>query len=150
MIMNRRQFTCAVACLPLLASPVHAESACIFNTAGIAINGIDPVGYFSDQRPIDGSDQYRLRWRNVIWRFASLETMDAFERDPYYFAPRYGGFCSVSMASGAVSDTVPKAWSIRDGRLYLAETEPAMMAWKQEPSTYIDRADHYWPSALCG
>lgn len=150
MILGRRQFTLALACLPGLASPAFARSPCVFSTDGVAMNGIDPVSYFTDHRPIDGSDSYRLRWRNVIWRFASYETMDAFERDPQQFAPRYGGFCAVTMASGAVSDTIPIAWSVHEGRLYLARSEAAIQAWRQDPATYIARADQYWPSAMCG
>ena len=149
-MMNRRQFSFTLACLPGFATPAFAQSACVFNTDGVAINGIDPVSYFTDQRPIDGTNLYRLRWRNVIWRFSSVETMDAFERDPFHFAPRYGGYCAVSMATGLVSDTVPRAWSVHGGALYLAESQEAMVAWQQEPEAYIAHADGYWPTAWCG
>ncbi|MEJ8560148.1 YHS domain-containing (seleno)protein [Yoonia sp. GPGPB17] len=149
-MLSRRHFTGGLAVLPFAATPAVARQPCVFGTHGVAINGIDPVSYFAEHRPMPGSDLYRLRWRNAVWRFGSSMTMDAFERNPHQYAPRYGGFCAVTMAHGGVSDTVPEAWAVHDGRLYLAQSRLAMAAWQADPAQYIAQADSHWATASCG
>ncbi|PJI91291.1 hypothetical protein BC777_0116 [Yoonia maricola] len=149
-MLNRRHFVGAALALPFVASPAVARSPCIFDTQGVAIHGIDPVSYFADGRPVPGTDDHRLRWRNAIWRFVSSETMAAFERTPHRYAPRYGGFCAVAMARGMLSETVPEAWAVRDGRLYLAQSAQVIAAWQSDPMRYIASADTNWAQAKCG
>ena len=149
MMLTRRNFIGAAAAMPFASAPSFAGAPCVFEQEGVAINGIDPVSYFADARPIAGLDRYRLRWRTAIWQFASLSTMDAFERNPHRYAPRYGGFCAVTMAQGGVSETVPEAWAIHEGQLYLAVTPSAMEAWRHDPGTYIASADSYWSISMC-
>jgi hypothetical protein len=148
-MISRRQFSCGLVALPFAASIGHADGAAVLSSNGVAINGIDPVSYFAQGQPVRGRDTFQLMWRNVVWRFETSATQSAFERNPQRFAPRYGGYCAFSMATGAVSPTDPDAWAILDDKLYLAKSKAAIDAWKSDPATYVGQADTHWPTALC-
>lgn len=148
-MLTRRHLLGGFAALPFVAQPALAGAPCFFEHQGVAINGIDPVSYFVERQPIPGDDRYRLRWRQAIWRFTSSTTMDAFERNPHRFAPRYGGFCAMTMAQGGVSETLPEAWAIHDGRLYLAQSRNAIEAWQTDPARFITQADGHWSASMC-
>ncbi len=149
-MLNRRCFLGGFAALPFAATPALAGTACVFRTQGVAIGGIDPVSYFVDARPIPGTNRHRLMWRKAIWQFASSATMEAFERNPRHYAPRYGGFCALTMARGALSATVPEAWVVYQGRLYLTKSPAAIEAWQSNPAAHIAKADVNWSTGMCG
>lgn len=148
-MITRRHVIAGLAATPFIARPAFADGPKVFVENDVAIRGIDPVSYFRAEGPQDGADRYRLMWRNVIWRFASAENLGAFERDPHRFAPRYGGYCAMSLSRGLVSDTVPDAWTIHQGRLYLTHSLAARDQWRQDPEGHIAKADANWPAALC-
>ena len=149
-MITRRHVLAGLVTVPFVAKPAFAGCAPVFSEGGIAIRGIDPVSYFRAGRPVAGHDTYRLMWRNAIWRFADLQSMGMFERDPRRFAPRYGGYCAMSLSLGAVVQTVPDAWAIYQGRLYLTRSQTIRDQWQTDPESYIAKADAYWPKAVCG
>ncbi len=75
--------------VPALASASPAPS--VSATEGIAIGGYDPVGYFTEGRPVAGSTEFTLRWNGATWRFASAESRARFEANPAAYAPAFGG-----------------------------------------------------------
>ena len=75
-----------------VALPVFAKQ---FETNGVAINGTDPVAYFSMSKPVQGSADHALNWNGVTLHFASDENRQMFEGDPEKYAPQYGGQCSL-------------------------------------------------------
>ena len=62
------------------------------NGEGIAINGYDPVAYFTLSRPVKGLEEYQFEWNNAKWLFANNEHMALFQENPGKFAPQYGGY----------------------------------------------------------
>lgn len=112
--------------LPLLAGaagPVLAQSIVteiVTNPlTGIAINGMDPVSYFTEERPLAGRSDYEYRWKGVPWHFASSANMEVFKRSPEIYAPQYGGHCGMSMARGFISDADPMIYAVFKDRLFL-------------------------------
>ncbi len=146
-MINRRQFIGSLAVATLVARPAFAKPRPVFVDAGYAIHGIDPVAYFRKNAPVAGNDAYRLMWRNAIWRFENASNMAAFESAPRAFAPRYGGYCALSLASGAWSDSQPEAWAIHEGRLYLTHAVVARDHWLRDPEQFIASADVHWRAA---
>lgn len=59
---------------------------------GVAIKGFDPVAYFTDGKPVKGSDQFPYEWNGAKWLFSSQEHLDLFSSDPDKYAPQYGGY----------------------------------------------------------
>jgi YHS domain-containing protein len=133
-----------------LSGPALAASPEVFSTNQIAISGYDPIAYFLDGRPVEGTDNHMLKWRGAIWRFASPENMHAFEMAPHAYAPQYGGYCAYAMAQGAVATTVPEAWTVHNDRLYLNFSTGVRQLWQKDIPGHVAAADSHWPAALNG
>ena len=86
---------------------------------GVAVEGYDPVAYFTDSKPVKGSSQYTYRWQGAIWHFASAQHRDAFAKSPESYAPQYGGYCAYGVSQGHTAPVDPAAWKIINGKLYL-------------------------------
>jgi len=59
---------------------------------GLAIKGYDPVAYFTQAKPLKGSEEFTYQWMGAEWRFASAEHLDLFRSNPEKYAPQYGGY----------------------------------------------------------
>ncbi len=152
-MQTRRRFLSLALATPLIGLPFRAAMAAsseVFATGGVAIHGYDPVGYFDQSSPVEGSSSYQLKWMGAVWRFASADHMYAFEMNPHRFAPQYGGYCAYAMAQGAVATTVPDAWTVHDGKLYLNFSTGVRQIWQQDIPGHIASADQHWPEALNG
>lgn len=86
---------------------------------GVAIEGYDPVSYFTEPEPKQGLPDYEFIWGGVPWYFANAANRDVFMRAPDVYAPQYGGHCTMSLARGYLSDGKPAIYAVRDGRLHL-------------------------------
>ncbi|SDX07731.1 hypothetical protein SAMN05444006_109178 [Allgaiera indica] len=149
---TRRSFLALSALAPLpwflpgTASAQSASAVCLLG--GLAIGGHDPVAYFTQGRPVQGRNENALMWRGAMWLFSTEESMDHFTRMPRRFAPRYGGYCAMSMAEGKVVDGDPGIWEIDDGRLYLLSSPADHKIWDSDVPGYVAEADEHWPSIL--
>jgi hypothetical protein len=117
---------------------------------GVAIDGYDPVAYFTEGRPVEGSSEHALEWMGATWRFASVGNRARFAADPERFAPRYGGYCAWAVSQGRTADVDPEAWSIVDGRLYLNYSLDVQATWEADRASHIRQADENWPKLLRG
>lgn len=117
---------------------------------GVAIDGYDPVAYFTDGRPVEGRKELAHEWGGATWRFASAEHRDLFAAAPEKYAPQYGGYCAWAVSNSYTADTDPQAWSIVDGRLFLNYNLEVRAKWEQDKPGNITRADRNWPKLLAG
>ena len=131
-----------------LARPARAAEPEIYARMGIALGGTDPVGYFTDGGPVGGSAAEALMWRGAVWHFASEGHRIAFEMNPTAYCPRFGGYCAWSMAQGKLTPTVPEAWTIHEGRLYLTSSLAVRHRWQRDVPGNVARAESNWPGVL--
>lgn len=117
----------------------------IFTRDGLAIGGTDPVAYFTQGQPVQGSPDYQLEWRHATWQFVSAEHRDRFRADPETYAPQYGGWCAWAVARGEAATTIPEAWKIVDGKLYLNYSRRIQRRWEADIPGNIEAADANWP-----
>lgn len=117
-------------------------------TDGVAIKGYDPVAYFTDMKPVQGSAEFEHLWNGAKWRFASAEHRDLFRADPEGYAPRYGGYCAYAVSQGRTADIDPEAWTVFEGRLYLNLSMEVRGLWEKDIREYIRKADENWPRIL--
>ncbi|MCB9994360.1 MAG: YHS domain-containing protein [Hyphomicrobiaceae bacterium] len=110
--------------------------------------GFDPVGYFTDGTKVPGDAAIATTYKGAIVQFASEANRETFLADPDTYFPRYGGYCAFAMAHNAIATTVPEAWSIHNGRLYLNFSLGVREEWRKDPDGYIEKADMYWPAIL--
>lgn len=137
----------AAAAAPL-ALPALAAEPPVFSDAGKAIRGYDPVAYFTQGKPVRGSDAHAHGWNGAEWHFSSEENRAAFAADPEAYAPQYGGYCAWAVAEGYTASVDPDAWRIVDGKLYLNYSRGVQRRWERDVPGNITRADANWPEVL--
>ena len=154
MLTRRRLLTASLA-VPLAAAlipsvPRRALAAEPENFAvdGMAIRGIDPLGYFTAGAPVAGSAAHALIWRGAIWYFADAGAMTAFEGDPEAYCPVFGGYCAYAASLGYLAPSVPEAWTVHDGRLYLNASLRARELWLGDIDGNIAKGRANWPDIL--
>jgi YHS domain-containing protein len=118
----------------------------IFATDNVALSGFDVVAYFTDGQPVKGDPVVSYQWQGVDWFFASDEHRDLFVQNPEKYVPKYGGFCALGAAHGALVPSSPKAWSIHNGELIMNMSQDVVETWRYNPDINIERADSNWPA----
>ena len=93
------------------------------NAQGIAINGYDPVAFFTERKAIQGTEVYSCQWNDATWYFASEENRQLFLNDPKGYAPQYGGYCAHAVTRGQLVESDPQSFAIKDDKLYLFRDE---------------------------
>jgi len=111
-----------------------------------AIDGYDTVAYFTQQKAVEGSKKYQVKWRDANWYFANEENKALFEAEPEKYAPQYGGWCAYAMSDeGRTVRVDPDAFVIHDNKLYLNYSKSVQKEWLKDKLTNIKEADHYYP-----
>lgn len=116
-----------------------------FERNGLAIDGYDPVAYFTEQKPVKGSPEFRVEFEGATFQFTLAAHRDAFVADPSKFVPQYGGYCSYGMARGYKAKIDPAAFTIVGHKLYLNYGEAVRSRWLADVPGYIQKADVNWP-----
>jgi YHS domain-containing protein len=127
-----------------VAAAAGASDTLQYATENGAIDGYDPVSYFSAGKAERGSPDFTAEWNGATWRFTSAENREAFIEDPEKYAPQYGGFCALGMAHGGNVPTNPEAWTIWQGKLYLNMIKDVSITWRYNPDKLTQRADIKW------
>ena len=148
--MRRRRliFACFALLLNGLTAPLWAESSIFFSGGEGAINGYDTVAYFTTGKPVKGRADITVQWKGAVWRFSSQANREAFEANPWAFAPQYGGYCAYGASMGNRDSTEPDAWKIVRGKLYLTHTPVVRSIWVRDLDGHIARANTNWPAIL--
>lgn len=135
----------------VLGAPAPANAGMtVYTAGGAAIEGYDPVAYFTDGKPVKGKAELSHDWMGVTWRFASAEHRDAFAAEPEKYAPQYGGFCAWAVSQGYTAQIDPAAWRIEGGKLYLNYSPSVQARWAQDIPGNIGKADRNWPDIKAG
>ncbi|MEO1192688.1 MAG: YHS domain-containing (seleno)protein [Pseudomonadota bacterium] len=151
MPVSRRTILAGAAVLPLaatLAWSAAAKTPEVYADDGIAVDGTDVVAYFTEGRPVEGDEAITHQWRGATWLFSTEANRDAFAADPEAYAPQYGGYCAWAVSNGYTASTVPEAWTIVDGKLYLNFSKRVQRRWERDIPARIRAANAYWPGVL--
>lgn len=111
---------------------------------GLAIGGMDPVSYFTEDTPVPGKREHEFAWMGVPWLFATAANRDVFSRHPEIYAPQYGGHGAMSMARGFVSDADPLIFTVFKQRLYLFYSAANREAFLLAPDAAALRGQEHW------
>lgn len=151
MQITRRHLLALTAAAPALAFTTQSAIAAtpsVYAEGGIAVDGTDVVGYFTQGKPVAGSPDITHDYMGVTWRFSSTENRDVFAADPKKYAPQYGGYCAFAVSQGYTASTIPEAWKIVDDKLYLNFSRRVQRRWERDIPGHIASADANWPSVL--
>jgi len=114
------------------------------DTAGVAMQGYDPVALHDSGELRAGQLTNWAVWNGGLWLFSSERTKALFEEDPARYAPAFGGFCAECVSVGHKVPADPKYWAIQHGRLYLHASEQLRSTWARSPETRIAEAEKNW------
>jgi YHS domain-containing protein len=145
-----RSIASAIAVLFLLAANAGLAIEPIYTSffSDLAVGGYDPVAYFTESKPVEGSAAHELEWKGATWRFASAENRALFEAHPEQYAPQYGGYCAWAMAQDNEASGDPRYWKIVGGKLYLNYDASVQRKWEADIPGFIAKADVNWPKKL--
>jgi thioredoxin-dependent peroxiredoxin len=113
----------------------------------LALQGYDPVSYFTKNVAVKGSPAVKTNYRGVTYQFASPENKKAFTDNPDKYLPTYGGWCATAMAKGEKVEIDPANFKVTDGRLYLffkAFYGNALKDWNKDEANLMTKADANW------
>jgi len=134
-----------IALSAALVSSVFAAGTDVNATpTGLALQGYDPVAYFTEGEPVKGDWNISAEYNGATYRFASEEHKATFEADPEAYAPAYGGYCAFGTAMGFKFDGDPTLWKIVDDRLYLNLSPAVQERWNADTENLIDAANVNW------
>ena len=112
----------------------------------LAIQGYDPVAYFTLGRATPGDARITLLWDDHRWQFANARHRDLFKADPARYAPQFANFCAVALARGELKPANPEYWLISEGRLYLFGKAAGPGLFQQDAKGSIERARRHYGS----
>jgi YHS domain-containing protein len=112
---------------------------------GVALEGYDPVSYFTDGKPAKGDPKIEATFNGALYHFTSQEHRETFEKDPTKYAPAYGGYCGYAASIGKVRPANPLLWSTVDGQLIVQHTKGAVELWDKDVKGNKVKADRLWP-----
>lgn len=147
--MFTRNFFCMkryflLASLLVFLLNARAQKPEVYQPAGKAIGGYDPVAFFTDGQAAPGADSLRWRWHEADWYFTTAAHRDSFQRQPERYAPQYGGWCAYGASKGYKAPTETATWTVYGDKLYFNYNQQVKTRWMEAKDTLISRADQHW------
>jgi YHS domain-containing protein len=112
---------------------------------GLALQGYDPVAYFTDKKPVEGDKHISSTYQGATYYFSTGQHKQVFDADPAKYEPQFGGFCAYAVSQNSTASIGPEFWSIIDGRLFLQHNQKAVNLWNQDIPGHLKDADKNWP-----
>lgn len=126
------------------------SSSEVYATSKGAIDGYDPVAYFTQGQPTPGAADFTHEWKGATWHFISAENRALFAAQPEKYAPQFGGYCAKAVSDNYTARSDPQAWAIVNERLYLNFDPKVQVQWQANAAERIKSAQRYWPAVLVG
>ena len=137
--------------LALLALPVFAQTGKTLlnlNHSGVAIQGFDPVAFFTDHKPVKGDPRFVVKHDGAIYFFASKEHREMFKADPVKYEPQFGGFCAYGCSRNKLVKIDVDAFQIVDGKLLLQYSKGVRDDFNEDLKGNLARANANWPKLV--
>jgi hypothetical protein len=116
--------------------------------SGLAIDGYDPVAFFTDRKAETGSGSFELRYAGASWRFLNSGNLTAFTQRPDVYMPQYGGYDPVGVARGVAVPGNPQLWAIVGERLFLFYDSAQRGKFLSDPARYVATSERRWPDLM--
>jgi YHS domain-containing protein len=116
--------------------------------SGLAIQGYDPVAYFTQNKAVKGDKKFAVNAGGAVYYFSSQANKDQFLKNPAAYEPQYGGWCAYAMgATGEKVEIDPETFKILNGKLYLfyhSWTNNTLTKWNKDENNLKTKADKSW------
>ena len=133
-----------------LALPVFAQTKTLLNLdkTGVALQGYDPVAFFTDNHPVKGDPKFVLKHAGAIYYFASKEHKDLFKANPEKYEPQFGGYCAYGVSRNKLVEIDVDAFQIVDGKLLLQYSKGIRDDFNKDTQGNLAKADSNWPGLV--
>jgi hypothetical protein len=115
---------------------------------GLAIEGYDPVAYFTQNKAVKGKPEFFAKAEGVVYRFSTAANKDLFIKNYKAYEPQYGGWCAYAMgANGEKVEVDPETFKILNGKLYLfyhSWSNNTLNKWNKDENNLKAKADLNW------
>jgi len=130
-----------------LALPVFAQSnksLLNLDKHGLALQGYDPVAFFTDQKPVKGKEDLQSTYHGATYRFAAAEHKTMFDANPEKYEPAFGGYCAYGVSRNKLVEIDVNASQIVDGRLLLQYTKGVRDEFNKDTKGNLAKANANW------
>jgi len=135
-----------------LALPLFAQTATKtllnLDKTGVAIQGYDPVAFFTDNKPVKGDPKLPVKHDGAIYFFSSKEHKDLFKADPAKYTPEFGGYCAYGVSRNKLVEIDVDAFQIVDGKLLLQYSKGVRDDFNKDTKGNLAKADANWTSLV--
>lgn len=133
-----------------LALSVSAQTKSLLNLdkSGIAIQGYDPVAFFTDGKPVKGNPEFVAKHDGAVYLFASKEHRDLFKKEPVKYEPSFGGYCAYGVSRNKLAPIDVEAFQIVDGKLFLQYSKGIRDDFNKDAKGNLTRANTNWPGLV--
>ena len=134
-----------------LATPLLAQTKTLLNLdkTGVAIQGYDPVAFFTDNKPVKGKPEFRARHNGALYYFASKEHRDLFEERPGQIRTCVRRLLRLRRFSkGKLVEIDVDAFQIVDGRLLLQYSKGVRDDFNKDTKGNLAKAEANWPGLV--
>lgn len=129
-------------------SPVNAVADA--DDARVMLKGADVVAYFTQNRYVQGSPQFKSVYEGVTFRFASADNKALFDRDPKKYQPEFGGYCANGISYGIPWGGDADRFKMIGGKLYLFGGQGSLDGWNIDEKRNLALAEKYWKEEVAG
>jgi YHS domain-containing protein len=146
--LSRRSILIALSTVVMAAADRAAraaEAAPPIVGKRLALKGYDPVSYFTEGRPEQGSAEYQAAFDDATYWFKNAEHRAMFVADPDHYAPQFKGYCTIMVSRGVKQEADPEAWAIADGKLYVFSVKQGVPMFEQQTASITEKAAANWP-----
>jgi len=133
-----------------LALPLVAQTKTLLNLdkAGLAIQGYDPVAFFTNGKPVKGKPEFPARHNGALYYFASKEHRDLFKADPAKYEPAFGGYCAYGVSRNKLVEIDVDAFQIVEGKLLLQYSKGVRDDFNKDTKGNLSKANTSWPALV--
>ncbi len=127
------------------ADAATTERVVVNRYSGLAIEGFDPVAYFTDSQAAQGIADFEAAEAGAVWRFRNEGNRASFVAHPEIYGPQFGGYDPVDVARGVAYPGNPQFWLVSDDRLYLFGRAESRDAFAAAPAAILNEGRKRWP-----
>ena len=144
----KRFLSALLVVVPVALAMAQSKSLLNLDKAGVAIQGYDPVAFFTDNKPVKGKPELAVRHNGATYYFASREHREQFKADPAKYEPVFGGYCAYGVSRNKLVEIDVNAFQIVDGRLLLQYSKGVRDDFNKDVKGNLTKAEANWPGLV--
>lgn len=138
----------AVVLLCAVSGFASGKALLNLDSSGVAIQGYDPVAFFTQHKAVKGVTQFSSDYRGAKYLFVSGDDKAVFDKEPSKYEPQFGGYCAYGVSRGNRAPIKIEAWQIVNDRLLMQYDLDIKDAFNKDQQGTLKKADQNWPGLV--